>query len=355
MPESMQEVSSHDVLRLLLVKPSSLGDIVQALPTIPAFRARFPQAEISWLVKEQWAGILERVEGIDRIWKVEDRWAGWLSVMQQLRSHRFDLVIDLQGLLRSGVLAWMTGSPVRIGFENAREGSSWFYTHRVPVPHPDVHAVDRYLSVATYVGGSLPAQTHFPFVFPSEDEEAVRARLSKAGFGPGSRWAAMNVSARWPTKRWPHESFAKVASRLIQEGWDGVILIGGEGERAEAESVAKAAGARAANFAGEIPLRLLPALLREAGCLVTNDSGPMHVAAAVGTPVVALFGPTSEVRTGPYGMRHHVCSVTLPCRPCFSRTCQHTVHLECLTRITPAEVVRQVDRVTSGSAVSLTS
>jgi lipopolysaccharide heptosyltransferase II len=165
----------------------------------------------------------------------------------------------------------------------------------------------------------------------------------------------MNVSARWPTKRWPRESFAKVANRLIQEGWDGVIVIGGAEERAEAESVVQAAGGRAANFAGEIPLRLLPALLREADCLVTNDSGPMHVAAAVGTPVVALFGPTSEVRTGPYGMRHHVCSVTLPCRPCFSRTCRHTVHLECLTRITPAEVVRQVDRITSGSTVSLTS
>lgn len=351
----MREVSLPDVRRLLVVKPSSLGDIVHALPVIPLLRARFPQAEISWLVKEQWAGILERVEGIDRIWRVKDRWTGWLAMMQRLRSHRFDLVIDLQGLLRSGVLAWRTGCPVRIGFESAREGSPWFYSHRVPVPDPDIHAVDRYLSVAKYVGCVVPDRVRVPFVFQPEDEATVRARLSQAGLGPRSRWAAMNVSARWPTKRWPRGSFVEVANRLIQEGWDGVIVIGGEEDRAEAKSVVQAVRGHAVNLAGEIPLRLLPALLREAGCLVTNDSGPMHVAAAVGTPVVALFGPTSEVRTGPYGPGHHVCSITLPCRPCFSRTCRHTVHLECLTRITPAEVARQVDRVTSGSAVSLTS
>jgi ADP-heptose:LPS heptosyltransferase len=132
-------------------------------------------------------------------------------------------------------------------------------------------------------------------------------------------------------------------------------VIGGPEDRAEAESVVQEVRGRAANFAGEIPLRWLPALLREASCLVTNDSGPMHVAAAVETPVVALFGPTSEVRTGPYGPRHHVCSVTLPCRPCFSRTCRHRVHLECLTLITPAEVTRQVDRLASGLPLSLTS
>jgi len=339
----------------LVVKPSSLGDIVHALPTLPLLRARFPQAEISWLVKEQWAGILERVEGIDRIWRVKDRLTGWLAMMQRLRSHRFDLVIDLQGLLRSGVLSWMTGSPVRIGFENAREGSPWLYSHRVPVRNPDVHAVDRYLALAQWVGCTVPDRVRFPFVFPPEDEATVRTRLSKAGLGPQSRWVAMNVSARWPTKRWPRESFVEVANRLIQDGWDGIIVIGGTEDRAEADSVVRAVRGPVANLAGEIPLRLLPALLREASSLVTNDSGPMHVAAAVGTPVVALFGPTSEARTGPYGLGHHVCSITLPCRPCFSRTCRHTVHLECLTRITPVEVARQVDHVTCGSTVSLTS
>lgn len=183
----MREVSLPDVRRLLVVKPSSLGDIVHALPVIPLLRARFPQAEISWLVKEQWAGILERVEGIDRIWRVKDRWTGWLAMMQRLRSHRFDLVIDLQGLLRSGVLAWRTGCPVRIGFESAREGSPWFYSHRVPVPDPDIHAVDRYLSVAKYVGCVVPDRVRVPFVFQPEDEATVRARLSQAGLGPRSR------------------------------------------------------------------------------------------------------------------------------------------------------------------------
>ncbi|MEX5213199.1 MAG: lipopolysaccharide heptosyltransferase II [Nitrospiraceae bacterium] len=355
MPESIEQISISDVRRLLLIKPSSLGDIVHALPIIPVLRARFPQAEVSWLVKEQWADILERVEGIDRIWKVKDRLDGWIDTMRRLRSHRFDLVIDLQGLLRSGVLAWRTGCSIRVGFENAREGSPWFYTHCVSVPNPDIHAVDRYLTVARYLGCSIPDRVRFPFVFTQEHEATVRDTLSKHGVGPQSRWAALNVSARWPTKRWPRESFVEVANRLLTEGWDGIIVIGGAEDRVETESVIQAVKGRAVNLAGQIPLRVLPALLRAAGCLITNDSGPMHVAAAVGTPVVALFGPTSEIRTGPYGLGHDVCSVTLPCRPCFSRICRQKVHLECLTRITPAEVVRQVHRVTSGSAVSLIS
>ena len=144
--------------RILIVKPSSLGDIVHALPTLSALRTRFPKASISWLVKQEWADLLHRVEHLDRVWPVGSGLQGWLAEVRGLRAACFDLVVDLQGLLRSGMIAWLAGSPVRIGFANAREGSPWLYTDRVAVPDPDMHAVERYLLVAQALGATVPAQ-----------------------------------------------------------------------------------------------------------------------------------------------------------------------------------------------------
>lgn len=340
MRESVGGIDVSSMRRLLLIKPSSLGDIVHALPTFQALRRRFPDAEISWLVKTQWAGMLERVEGLDRIWRVGPSLSEWLSVIGRLRRYGFDLVIDLQGLFRSGAAAWLTGCGTRIGFANAREGSPLCYTHRIAVPSPEVHAVDRYLSVA-HALGCIPAAPVFP-VAPSEaDREVVRTLVSRAGIVRGDRWVAMHVSARWATKRWPLEAFTMVAQRLRREGVP-VALIGSAGDQADARHVAERSGA--VDLSGQTSLSVLPALLQAAACLVTNDSGPMHVAAAMGTPVVAVFGPTSAVRTGPYGARHRVLSVPLPCRPCFSRTCRNPVSMECLTSIAPEQVLLAVQQ-----------
>jgi len=327
--------------RILLIKPSSLGDVVHALPTVAALRARFPQAHLAWLVKKQWAGIVERVEGVDQVWPVEDGLAGWLSLVPALRGAAFDLVVDLQGLFRSAAMARLTGCSTRVGFANGREGSPLLYTTRVPVPTLDMHAVDRYLLAAEALGAARPATPQFRFAIPHADREQVAEVLERAGVKAGSPWIAMNVSARWPTKRWPTESFAATADRLHREGAGPVVLIGGPEDRAEARAVrARAAAVR--DLTGLTPVGLLPALLQSAAVLVANDSGPMHVAAAVGTPVIALFGPTSPVRTGPYGTGHTVLTHAVPCRPCFSRVCRNRVHLECLTGITPHQVLAAV-------------
>jgi ADP-heptose:LPS heptosyltransferase len=131
------------VRRILLIKPSSLGDIVHAMPTLAALRERFPQAEVTWLVKRQWASLVEVIGGVDHICVVERGLRGWLGQVPSLRAARFDLVVDLQGLFRSGAMAWLTGCGRRIGFANAREGSPWLYTQRVAVPAAPMHAVDR--------------------------------------------------------------------------------------------------------------------------------------------------------------------------------------------------------------------
>jgi lipopolysaccharide heptosyltransferase I len=328
-----------DYRRILFIKPSSLGDIVHALPTLAALRRKFPEAHIAWLVKRQWAGLLERADGLDRVWPVGPGPGGWLAEVPRLRAEHFDLAVDLQGLLRSALMARLAGCPVRVGFANGREGSPLFYTQRVPVPAGEMHAVDRYLLVADALGAGTREKPQFRFRISPSDREEVAETLRRHGLKPGASWIAMNVSARWPTKRWPLASFAAVADRLHDEGAGRIVLIGGPDDPADARAVQSLMKTAPVDVTGATDVGLLPALLQSASLLVTNDSGPMHVAAAVGTPVVALFGPTSAARTGPYGTGHRVLARQLPCSPCFSRECRNPVDRECLTSITAEQVV----------------
>ncbi|TKB95350.1 MAG: glycosyltransferase family 9 protein [Nitrospira sp.] len=328
-----------DYRHILLIKPSSLGDIVHAMPTCAAIRRAYPKARLTWLVKREWAGLVERIDGVDRVWPVTSTLKGWLSQVSSLRAEQFDLVMDLQGLFRSAAIGWFSGSPLLVGFANGREGSPRFYSQRVSVPQSDMHAVDRNLLVANAVGAMESGTPEFRFRIPQHDYDEVDRVLSRSGVTPGTNWVAMNVSARWQTKRWPPASFAEVADRLQQEGWGAVVMIGGPDERAEVAEVNRMMKTPAIDLAGATTVGLLPALLSRASLLITNDSGPMHVAAAVGTAIVALFGPTSAVRTGPYGAGHAVLSGSVPCSPCFSRTCDNAVSLECLKMVSPQQVL----------------
>jgi heptosyltransferase I len=328
-----------DYRHILLIKPSSLGDIVHAMPTCAAIRLAYPKARLTWLVKREWAGLVERIDGVDRVWSVESTFTGWLSQVFSLRAEHFDLVVDLQGLFRSAAIGRLSGSPLLVGFANGREGSPWFYSMRVSVPQSEMHAVDRYLLVAKAVGAAESGTPEFRFRIPQTDYDEADRLLGRFGVTPGTNWVAMSVSARWPTKRWPPESFAEVADRLQQEGFGAVVMIGGPDERADIAAVIERMKTPAIDLAGTTTVGLLPAFLSKASLLITNDSGPMHVAAAVGTPVVALFGPTSAVRTGPYGVGHSVLTGNIPCRPCFSRTCHNTLPLECLRTVSPEQVL----------------
>ena len=331
-----------DYRRILIIKPSSMGDVVHALPTLAALRERYPHAHIAWLVKREWAGLLERAEGLDAVWPVGSGLTGWLSAVPRLRATGFDLAVDLQGLLRSGAMAWLAGCPTRIGFANAREGSPLFYTDRVPVPTLDMHAVDRYLLVAAACGAAAQGTPESRLRPLPVDRQEVAGLLSRHGLSPHEPWIGVNVAARCPTKRWPPEFFATTMDRLQEKGVGRVVLIGGPDDRAAAQAVTRLMRSVPGDLTGATSPGLLPALLESAALLLTNDSGPMHVAAAMRTPVVALFGPTSPTRTGPYGEGHRVVSIKIPCSPCFSRVCRNAVHLECLTTITPDRVLEAV-------------
>lgn len=339
-----------DVHQILFIKPSSLGDIIHALPVLDTLRSHFTQARIAWLVKREWAEIVERIEGVDDIVTVGPGLRGWLGAVPRVRATGFDLAVDLQGLFRSGVMARLSGARCRIGFANAREGSPWFYTHRVPVPTADMHAVDRYGLVAEALGIGRKTDRAFRFKRWPSDDQAITALLNQQGVTDRQRWVAMNVSARWPTKRWPIQSFAKLIDQLHEAGFGPVVLLGAPSEREAADAVSRMTAQPPSSLVGQTGIGLLPALLRKAEVLVTNDSGPMHVAAAVGTPVVAMFGPTSPARTGPYGASHQVLRTGIPCSPCFSRRCANVSRLECLTAIAPSEVFRAVQQVLQARA-----
>ena len=340
-------LSLSDGNRLLVIKPSSLGDIVHALPTVAALRRRFPSAQITWLVKREWAAVLEGNPDLDEVLALDLSPKGWPAVWRAVRAGRFDTIVDLQGLLRSAVLGWISGAPVRIGFANGREGSPWFYTERVPVQSASMHAVDRYLLVARYLGAEMGEvkPSDFPLPRDAQAEARVEALLAMAGIQVGMVLVAMNPSARWDTKRWSPESFAAVGDRLQQEGAARVVLIGGRDERHIGKQVMCAMRATPIDLMGQTTLKELIALLRRVRLFVTNDSGPMHLAAAVGTPVIALFGPTDPARTGPYGAGHTVLRSGVPCSPCFSRRCTNAVTMECLTTISPEQVVEAAFRL----------
>jgi heptosyltransferase I len=329
---------------ILFIKPSSLGDIVHAMPTLASLRRAYPSAKMTWLVKRQWAGLVERIDGVDRVWSVTPGMKGWLSHIPALRAERFDLAVDLQGLFRSAIMGWLSGAPDRIGFTNAREGSPWWYNRLVPVPAPEMHAVDRYLLVAKALGAADTGPPEFRFQIPPADRDEVERLMVRAGIGSGTNWVAINVSARWPTKRWPAASFATVADQINGEGLGPVLFIGGPDDRADIAAVRGMMKTGSIDLAGAFPVGLLPSFLAKADLLITNDSGPMHIAAAVGTPVVAVFGPTSPIRTGPYGSGHMVLTHKIACSPCFSRVCENKAYLACLTEITPDQVFSAVTR-----------
>ena len=343
-----------DFTRTLILKPSSMGDIVQAMPVLTALREGRPEARVWWMAAKPFTGLLEdhpRLEGVIPFDRKRYGQAWWnpaamrdlLGFLRDLRRHEFTLVLDLQGLLRTGLFARLSGARDRVGFAAARELAPLFYTERVAVPAPDMHSVDRYLLVARAVGLAAPKATdHLP-VTPAARARA-RDMLAEAGLGRDEPFVVVGADARWATKLWPAERYARVIDRVRAETGGRAVLVGGPDGRAVAGRIGEAAAEAPLDLVGRTTLKELVGLIAEARAMVTNDSGPMHVAAAVGTPTVAIFGPTNPDRTGPYGPGHRVMTADVPCRPCYKRQCVlgGTEALACMTGVTADEVAEAV-------------
>jgi len=319
-------------MRILIIKPSSLGDVVHALPTVNLVRRRFPSATITWLINDELASLLKKdcpiIDGViafprrefGKPWKL----ARALKFLRRLRAERFDLVIDLQGLLRSGIMTWATRAPRRIGLSDAREGSRFFYNEIVQVPR--AHAVERYLLAARHLGAEA-GPVEFPLPSAAPDITYVDELLPKA-----RPLIAVNPSARWETKLWGDDRFAALIKKLPRER---VVLTGSAADAARLEKLAQGC----VNLAGRTDLAQLAEVCRRCAVVITNDSGPMHLAAAVGTPVIAIFGPTDPALTGPYGKGHIVLRSGIPCSPCMSADCHHTPRMECMQLVTVEQVL----------------
>jgi len=291
--------------RILIVRLSAIGDVIQTMPVACALRERFPQAFLAWAVEERAAALLDGHETLDELILLPRGWlkspGGVWRLRHRLRSLRFDVAIDVQSLTKSALLARLSGARRRIGFGNpgGRELSKWLNNQRVDPK--STHVVDRYLELLRPLGIESPA-VRFQVPEREEDRAAAEKVLRQMGLDRG--FAIVNPGAGWPSKLWPMERYAAVARHLGERRHiPSLVVWAGSTEQAMAEKVAKAAP-ESAHLAPPTSLTELAALARRARLFIGADTGPLHLAAAVGTPCVGLYGPWPAARHGPYGPQH---------------------------------------------------
>lgn len=333
---------------------SAIGDCLHAVPVLTALRHKYPRAYVGWAIEAAAHKLLEGHPLVDRFHlfpRDVQREQGGLVVgrlralnvfRRELAASRYEIALDLQGLTKSGLVAWWSGAGTRIGFagRDGRELSRLFANRRVAPPAAAVHVVDRNLALLQGLGVEIPATPEW--VLPSYEAEGreMDSFLQGRGLGAGGRrFAIVNPGATWATKRWPPECFGEVARGLVEtHGVAAVAPWGDAAERSAAELIVRAAGGRDAFLAPPTNLRQLAALLARAILFVGNDTGPLHLAAALGIPCVAVFGASDPRRNGPYGPAHRIVASAPPCQPCWKMRCTRG-DLACLRAIEPAQVL----------------
>jgi heptosyltransferase-1 len=338
-------------LKILLLKPSSLGDVVQALPVLRLLKLHWRDAEIFWWVDSANAPLLEGdpdLAGVVRFerrrWASPVHWPEMFRSVRWMRAQNFDLVIDLQCLARSGAFAWLANGKFLVGLDEVREGARGFYDLAVPRRNFHTHAVDWYLSVLPPLG--VPIHDHFVWL---PEQPAVAAGMDRKWpgfFASNPQWIALQPGARWNNKRWPVQHFAELARALGPTYPEArFAVLGGRDDAPLGEIIRQAAPKKTLNLCGATSLPEMVEWLRRCDLMITNDTGPMHVAAALGKPLVALFGPTEPRRTGPYGQLENVLRLDLPCSPCLKSRCHYEKPEECLKALSPAQVFERVQKL----------
>jgi len=343
----MTEASVPDRPRFLLVKLSSFGDVLHALPTLAALRSAYPDAHITWLVEAAYAPLLAGHPALNEIWEAPRLHPGELlaranrarlrRLLKLIRARSFDLVIDLQGLLKSALWVALAACPRKVGYDRTRELSYLALSERVPPYDPEAHAVRRYLNLAHYLGAPVaPPSFNLAFdtgvdiagLLPTEDERPL---------------VVLHPGARWASKLWQPASWAHLAEWFENQGFQ-VALTGSRADQPLVSEIIHNTRSPVINLAGSTSLAQLAGILRKTRLAVTTDTGAMHLAAALGTPVVAVFGPTAPWRTGPFGEGHQIVRLELACSPCFKRHCRRP---RCLSDLTPEMVMAACEKILS--------
>ncbi|MDQ7781685.1 MAG: glycosyltransferase family 9 protein [Desulfomonilaceae bacterium] len=341
--------------RILIVKPSSLGDVVHTLPVVHAIKRTYPSCYIGWIVQKSFSAILESDPAVDEIIPISipstsDPLAARGAFMRAavatvrtvsrlrklFREHPYDIVLDLHASFRSGLLSMTNPNGLRVGFADAKELNTFFQHHRLVTDSNKPHAVDKNLVFARHLE-CVPQPEDFRVAVAPEARKRVRDFLTDNGIGEGERVVYANPAARWSTKMWSVDAWARLADLFIGDLDAAVVLSGGPGDVPYIDSIAERSQERPLIAAGRLSLADAVALIDAADVYVGVDSGPMHIAAFTGTPVVALFGPTDPAKVGPYGtghkvVRHH----DLDCLACRKRSCDNH---RCLEEITPERIL----------------
>jgi lipopolysaccharide heptosyltransferase I len=340
--------------KILIIRLSSLGDILHALPASAGLRASFPDARIDWLVSKKFAFLLSSVRGIDALHVLDtsalgrlppdrSRWRQLRDLIANLRAQHYDLSIDFQGLLKTAVLGLLSGSKTRLGFSKdlVRERPAhWFYHRTVEGPQTQVHVLVLNQILAELAGARrMPAS--YDFLVSEGDRRYVDSLLMKKQL---EDYVVLNPGGGWPTKRWGLERYGILAKKIQRELRLQVVVTTGPGEETLYDTIAQHCDGMAPhNFAISF-LQLIP-LLQKARLFIGGDTGPFHLACALGAPVVGIFGPTSPFRNGPWRDGDEVVTHMLPCGACHGRTCP--TNNECM-EITVEEVFAAVLRRLQG-------
>lgn len=334
---------SKQYSNILIVKLGAIGDVIHALPTAHAIKQAWPAARLTWVVEKPSYDLLTNNPDIDEIIVFEKSRIKSLSgifsygreLRKQLRMRQFDLTLDLQGLFKSGAVAALTGAPQRLVYCNTREFSHWL-SQKVCGPNRQGHVVERLLDVVRSLGVGYGSPV-FPICVTAGEQAAARGMAAEAGFNMDQPYVVLLLGANWPNKRWPTESFAQLAARLQSCGI-APVLAGGSGDRESAANWKERFRLTQppADLTGRTTLKQLAYLLQHCRAVVGGDTGPMHLAAAVGAKVAALFGPTDPGRNGPYGAGHIVLKTAYSCAGCWRRRCPEG--RDCLAKISVDQV-----------------
>lgn len=307
--------------RILIVKLSSLGDIAHALPAVRVLKAR-TGATLDWVVQPEYAALIRACPLVERVIEFPRHhfWRDGFAFRRELRREPYDLVVDMQGLMKSAVAARMARAAWRVGPAWAREGAPWLYHARPErLPGPRRHAAAELLDLVDTLAPPPPADAP-----PEPPLPPLEFAFSPVDLGdrPGPHVVFAPFS-RWTTKDWPLENFAALGRRLAEEMGVSIRIVGGPADAAKGNELSMQIGDAARNMCGHTNLPGLCAELQSADLVVGVDSGPLHWADALGTPLVAIYGATDPARTGPWNQPDSVVTCAeLSCRPCHSRTCR---------------------------------
>ena len=334
----------QDRVNILIVKLSAIGDVIHTLPSLAALRHLYPDTHITWVVEEAAADIVKNHPYLNAV--IVSRRKSWpkdilnnkflkplfnmRSLIKEVRQRPYDLVIDFHGLFKSSIIVLLSSGKRKLGYNSLQELSGLFLTEKIP-EDMNKHAVDRYLDLPRYLGAKIDKAE---FVLPQNKDAEVKVQtlMSKHNLR-GGEFIAINPIAYWETKLWYDNNFAILADLIKNNLQMDVVFTGSE--KTIIEEITSKTKTKTINLGGQTTLLDLAYLYKKARFLITTDSGPMHMAAAVGTPVIALFGPTDPVRTGPYGENHTIVRTEMPCSPCLLKKCPTR---KCMQDISPEQV-----------------